>query len=156
MMRRPILTMLMVAAVMILAGGGRAQTSRPSVKAAEVNGTFRLYFSGKYKGNYNEVRIKALGKGKLRVAMDLTYPYTDGTGALGANVGEDSGIADIDGDTAVFTSSESLDCKIEIKFLRPGVISLHHLSPVTATCGYGLNVSAEGAYKKFSSKIPSF
>ena len=45
-----------------------AQT-RQSVGAAEINGAFRDYFEGKYKGSYNEIKFRALGKGKLRVAV---------------------------------------------------------------------------------------
>jgi ribosome-associated toxin RatA of RatAB toxin-antitoxin module len=61
--------------------------NRKSVSVAEVNGTFRSFFDGKFKGNYNEIKILALGKGKLRVAFDLTYPFINGMGELMANVG---------------------------------------------------------------------
>ncbi|MBA3785003.1 MAG: hypothetical protein H0X15_05590 [Acidobacteria bacterium] len=78
-----------------------AQT-RKSVGAAEVNGTFRSYFSSKFKGSYNEVKILTLGGGKLRVAFDLTYPFIGGTGGVMANVGAADGTAIIEGDTAIF------------------------------------------------------
>ena len=65
--------------------------NRKSVSAAEVNGTYRSGFGGKYKGSYSEIKILALGAGKLRVFFGLTYPYVDGTGALSANVGEADG-----------------------------------------------------------------
>src|SRR5688500_4045695 len=81
-----------------------AQTSRASVPASEVNGTFRYNFTGKYRGSSSEIKILALGKGKLKVAFDLTYPFTDGTGQLSANVGQATGIATIVGDTAVYKS----------------------------------------------------
>lgn len=38
-----------------------AQAARSSVAASEVNGTFRSYFTGKYKGSFNEIKILALG-----------------------------------------------------------------------------------------------
>ncbi len=39
---------------------------------------FRSYFSSKFNGSYNEIKILPPGKGKLRVAFELTYPYIDG------------------------------------------------------------------------------
>jgi hypothetical protein len=144
------LAMLAAAFVVV----SNAQT-RQSVSAAEVNGTFRMPFKGKFKGSYNEIKILALGKGKLRVAFDLTYPYIDGAGALSANVGQAEGEAEIEGDTAVFTSEEFGACKITIKFVRPGEIRVAQ-EQEDAGCGFGHNVSAEGTYKKFSAAKPKF
>ena len=87
--------------LLILASAPVAQSSGRSVPATEVNGTFRHHFTGKYKGSFNEINIYAHGNGKLRVAFDLTYPFTDGTGELSANLGQADGIAAISGDTAV-------------------------------------------------------
>ncbi len=87
--------------------------NRKSVSAAEAGGTFRSFFDGKFKGNYNEIKILALGNGKLRVAFELTYPYIDGTGGLMANVCAADGTAIIEGDTAVFSPDENGQCKIE-------------------------------------------
>ena len=80
--------------------------SRKAVSAAEVNGTFRSYFGGKFKGSYNEIKILALGKGRLRVSFGLIYPYVIDTGEMSANMGEALGEATIEGDTAIFTSEE--------------------------------------------------
>lgn len=128
---------------------------RKSVGASEVNGTFRSYFSGKFKGNYNEIKILALGRGKLRVAFELTYPYIDGTGGLMANEGEADGTATIEGDTAVYKSDEFGQCKITIKFVKPGVIEVNQ-SGVDSECGFGFNVNASGTYKKTSGAKPKF
>src|SRR4051812_45891856 len=80
-----------------------AAQTRKSVGAAEVNGTFRSYFSGKFKSSFDEIQILALGGGKLKVSFELLYPFVDGTGELSANMGEAQGEAIIDGDTAVYT-----------------------------------------------------
>src|SRR5687767_9964561 len=80
--------------------------NRKSVSTARVNGTFRDYFCGKFKGNYNEIKILALGKGKIRISFGLTYPYMAGTHGMMANTGEAEGKAIIEGDTAVYTSEE--------------------------------------------------
>ena len=135
--------------------GLQAQTSRKSVPAAEVNGTFRMNFKGKYKGNSNEIKILALGGGKLHIAMDLTYPYTMQNGELMANLGTLDDKATITGDTAVYESSESGKCRITIKFVSPGTIKVSQNGEDFA-CGFGHNVSSDGTYRKISSKKPKF
>lgn len=129
-----------------------AQTSRASVSASEVNGTFRHSFTGKFRGSYNEIKILALGKGRLKVAFDLTYPFTDGTGQLSANVGQAEGIAAITGDTAIYRSAEYGECVITIKFVRPDFISVDQSGG--SSCGFGHNVSAAGNYKRASKAKP--
>jgi hypothetical protein len=131
-----------------------AQASRKAVGATEVNGTFRDYFGGKFKGSHNEIKILALGKGKLKISFDLIYPYIDSTGGEMANMGQAEGIAEIDGDTAVFTSGELEGCKITIKFVKPGAIKVDQEG--ASECGFGFNVSASGDYRKTSSAKPKF
>lgn len=139
---------------LIFSSQSSAQTSRKSVSATEVNGTFRDYFSGKFKGSYNEIKILALGKGKLKIAFDLVYPYIDGTGGEMANVGQAQGIAEINGDGAVFTSDELEGCKIKVKFIKPGLIKVSQEG--MSECGFGFNVSANGDYRKVSGVKPKF
>lgn len=129
--------------------------SRKSVSAAEVNGTFRDYFSGKFKGSYNEIKILALGKGKVRISFGLSYPHIDGMGQMTANTGEADGTATIDGDTAIFSSEEFGQCKIVIKFVKRGTIEVTQ-SDVDSECGFGFNVNASGTYKKSSNAKPRF
>ena len=127
--------------------------TRTSVSGAEVTGTFRSYFKGKFKGNYNEIKILALGKGKLKISLILTYPFVDGTGGLDANVGEANGTADITGDTAVFSSREDGEsCRITIRFVKQGQIKVAQ----DGSCGFGLNVSSNGTYQKASNAKPKF
>ena len=137
-----------------LAAGAFAQRSRVSVPASEVNGTFRMNFTGKFKGSSNEIKIWALGRGKLRIAMDLLYPYVV-NGELSANIGELDGQALIKGDTAVYESSEAGKCRITIKFVRPGTIKVTQ-EGADADCGFGHNVTSYGTYRKVSSKKPKF
>ena len=131
-----------------------AQAARSSVAASEVNGTFRSYFTGKYKGSFNEIKILALGRGKLKIALDLTYPFTDGHGDLSANLGQLTGIAAISGDTAVYASEEFGSCRITIRFVRLGTIRVSQDGG--SECGFGHNVTADGTYKKVSSAKPKF
>jgi len=132
-----------------------AKAQRKAVSGAEVTGTFRSCFKGKYKGIGNEIRIAALGKGKLRVAFDLIYPYTLQDGEMSANTGEGGGEATIDGDTATFESNEFGQCKITLKFTKPGAVLVTQEQEGSG-CGFGHNVTADGTYTKFSSKKPKF
>ena len=155
MSKQCFLVLFAVALTGLLAAGSDAQTSRKSVGAAEVNGTFHHNFMGKFKGSRNEIKILALGRGRLRVAFDLTYPHVDGTGELSANVGQADGEAAISGDTAVYSLDEFGPCRITIKFVRPGLIKVTQDGSDT-DCGFGNNVTAGGTYRKVSSKKPKF
>jgi len=68
-----------------------------------------------------------------------------------ANEGEGSGIAIIEGDTAIFKpEGAEEECQITLKFTRSKVVTQ------TRICGFGHNVSAKGTYKKISSQKPNF
>lgn len=132
--------------------------SRDSVSAKEVNGTFQYKFKGKFKGNFNEIKILALGKGKLKISFNLVYPYLMQNGEPMVNLGNVTGIADIEGDTAVYTAENEYgngDCQITIKFTKPGEIKVTQDSS-GSSCGFGHNVGAGGTYKKISSMKPTF
>lgn len=146
--------LLVLCAVMFTAAGATAQTSRNSVPASEVNGTFQMNFKGKFKGSSNEIKILALGGGKLKIAMELLYPYMV-NGEMSANMGSLDGEAAIKGDTAIYDSTEFGPCTITIKFVRPGTIKVSQ-EGTDADCGFGHNVMASGTYTKVSSKKPTF
>lgn len=142
--------------MMLLSGPLYAQRSRPSVSGAEVTGTFKMSFIGKkYKDFSNQLEIQALGGGKLKIAFDLVYPYTLKNGEVSVNMGGLSDEIDIKGDTAIYQSSEYGDCKITIKFVRPGEVKVTQ-DGSDGTCGFGHNVSSHGTYRKVSSKRPKF
>lgn len=130
---------------------------RKAVSGAEVTGTFRSYFKGKYKGNYNEILIQALGGNKLKIEMGLTYPFQL-DGEMSANLGEATGEAVINGDTAVFVPDYSAEnnnaCKITLTFSKPGTLIV--ATENNGDCGFGHNVSADGTYRKTSSTKPKF
>ncbi|MEQ1604015.1 MAG: hypothetical protein ABL999_04030 [Pyrinomonadaceae bacterium] len=154
-MRKRISAVIFAFSCLMLFSGAAAAQSRASVPAAEVNGTFRMNFTGKYKGSSNEIKILALGGGKVRVAMELVYPYKMQNGELMANMGELDGEASISGDTAVYSATEFGKCTITIKFVTPGTIKVAQ-DGTDADCGFGHNVMATGTYKKVSSKKPTF
>ena len=115
------------------------------VTAAEANGTYRY--------RRNEIKILALGHNKLRVQMDLTYEYKSPSGPM-ANVGEASGEATIENDTAIFHPPDTQNCTITIKFLPGNKIKV--TEDHTIECGFGLNVSSEGTYTKIKRGKPKF
>jgi hypothetical protein len=154
MKRIPLILIAVVFAVSLPAAVA-GQASRKSVSGAEVTGTFHHAFTGKFKGSANEIKILALGKGKLKVSFDLLYPFIDGNGEKSANMGQLEGNAAIVGDTATLTSTEFGPCTITIKFVRPGTIKVTQEGDDSA-CGFGHNVSADGTYKKVSGAKPKF
>jgi hypothetical protein len=101
MPKKPVLILVVLAFTSVFAVSILGQTSRKSVTAAEVTGTFRHSFSGKFGGTSEAIRILSIGKGKLKVAFDLVYPYYNGREVM-ANTGQADGTAEIKGDTAVY------------------------------------------------------
>lgn len=155
MIRGFVLSACVMTSVGLSSGSALAQDSRASVSGGEVTGTFKHAFTGKFRGSSSDIKILALGKGKLKVSFDLIYPFVDGTGQLEANVGQADGTATINGDTALFTSGDNGECRITIKFVRAGVINVSQEGD-SSGCGFGFNVSADGTYKKASSARPKF
>ena len=133
-----------------------AQTGRKAVGAAEVNGTFQSIVSAEKKERFaNELKVLALGKGKLKIAFELVYPHRDASGEMTANTGSLEGTADIAGDTAIYSSDEFGPCRITLQFVKPGVVKVSQQG-TDADCGFGFNVNADGTYKKTSAKKPTF
>jgi hypothetical protein len=117
--------------------------SDKSVTAAQVNGTWKT------KGG--EFKIWALGQQRLQVEFSGVYEYKTPEGPT-ANTGEGSGIATIEGDTAIFKpEGAEEECQITLKFTGGKLVVTQ-----TSICGFGHNVSAAGTYKKVSAKKPKF
>src|SRR2546423_12204083 len=115
------------------------------VTAAEANGTYRY--------RRNEIKILALGHNKLRIQMDLTYEYKTSNGPM-ANVGEALGEATIDNNVATFRPPDTENCTITIKFVSGNKIKVSE--DHTMNCGFGLNVSSDGTYRKIRAGKPKF
>jgi len=155
-MRKPIFCVVLAAAALVFfSQGADAQPARKSVSGSEVTGTFRMRFTGKYKDMSNDLGILALGKGRLKIAFDLVYPFSLNNGEVSVNMGSLAGEAVIKGDTAVYSSTEFGPCTITIKFVRPGTVKVTQ-DGSDAGCGFGHNVFAAGTYRKVSSKKPKF
>ncbi len=109
-----------------------------SVTAAEANGTYR---DGK-----SEIKILSVGRGKLKVEMNVVAPEDDGSA---------SGEATIENDVAVFVPPDTEGCKITMTFLANGSLKVESESrPVD--CGFGRKAVPDGTYKKVSNTKPKF
>ena len=121
---------------------GFAQTEK-IVTAAQVNGT--------WKSKNGTFKILALGNQKLKVEFSGIYEYKSPQGPT-ANFGEGSGIAVINGDTAIFKPADSdEECRITMVFAK-GRLEVEQ----EGVCGFGNNVTARGIYRKVSSQKPKF
>jgi hypothetical protein len=140
------LLVCLTATSLLVSGSPQANGSQQKVvTAAQVNGTWR------YRGH--TFYIWALGQQKLKVSFDGIYEYKTPSGPM-ANTGSGSGIAQIEGDTAVFRPSELSaddDCKITMKFTRGKLVVEQQ-----GVCGFGNNVTAEGTYRRVSKAKPKF
>ena len=117
--------------------------SDKSVTGAQVNGT--------WKTKYGEFKIWTLGKQLLQIDFSGVYEYKTPQGPT-ANEGVGSGIATIDGDTAIFKpEGAEEEYQITLKFTRDKLVVTQ-----TGICGFGHNVTAAGTYKKVSGKKPKF
>src|SRR5690348_9503064 len=113
------------------------------VTAAQINGTWKF--------RDNEFKIWALGQQRLQVEFFGAWEH-DSVGGKTANTGEGSGIAKIEGDTAIFKPEGAEDeCKITLNFTKGKLVVTQN-----GICGFGFNVTAAGNYRKVSAKKPKF
>jgi hypothetical protein len=129
--------------LLLLLLGFPVQQPQRVVTAAQVNGTWRSH--------KNEFKILALGKQRLRVEFSGVYEYNTPYGPS-ANIGDGSGIASIEGDTAIFKPEGAEDeCQITLKFVGKKLDVTQ-----VGICGFGNNVSAQGSYRRVSARKPRF
>ncbi len=124
---------------------------RKSVSAKEVNGTFKMNYTGKAKDFSNQIDILAIGSGEIKISFALVYPKLGSDGEIAENYGSAEGIAIITGDTAVYENDEFGPCKITIKFVKLGLIKVTQ-NGLPSDCGFGGDVFATGTYKKTGKK----
>jgi hypothetical protein len=109
------------------------------VTASQVNGA--------WSNKRNTFKVRALGNQKLRVEFSGSYEYVSQAGPM-VNTGEGKGIAFIEGDTAIFKpDGAEEECRITMKFTGGKLVVTQE-----GVCGFGLNVTAAGTYRKVSSR----
>ena len=142
-MRNFVIALLLCSALVSLPASHAGASAQTIVTAAQVNGT--------WNSKHGTFKVWALGNQKLKVEFSGYYPYQSPQGPT-ANVGYGSGIAMIEGDTAVFKPEGAEDeCKITMKFTRGKLVVTQE-----GICGFGHNVTAAGTYRKTSSRKPKF
>src|SRR5262245_18940452 len=115
-------------------------TGQTVVTASQVNGT--------WKSKHGEFKVRALGNQKLRVEFSGSYEYVSQAGPT-VNTGEGKGIAFIEGNTAIFKpDGAEEECRITMKFTDGKLVVTQE-----GVCGFGLNVTAAGTYRKVSSRV---
>ena len=149
-MKKLILSFALSAALLPAHALEAALASMPAsqriVTAAQVNGT--------WCNGPSEFRIWALGQQRLQVEFSGVYEYRI-NGEPMSNVGDVSGIARIEGDTATFRPEGAEDeCSITMRFTRGRLVVTQAGAPVS--CGFGHNVSAAGTYRRTSARRPRF
>jgi len=118
-------------------------STKAIVSAAQVNGT--------WKNSRNEFKILALGKNRLKVAFYGTHEYRT-AGGPGANTGELSGVATIEGTIATLKEPEAPEgCTITMNFKAGKMEVLQD-----GECGFGAGVLADGSYRRVSNRKPNF
>ena len=139
--KRNVVKLFSIFSIFAFAALALAQTSAKT-------GTYK-YKSG---GASNEVSVQQFDGNKLRVELYAAYEYKI-NGNLNANVGEAKGIATLNGDTAILVPEDAENCEITLRFSGNKIIVT--VKNEFKSCGFGLNVSAKGIYRKVSSK-PDF
>jgi hypothetical protein len=134
---------LVTAPVMLAQTPPQSGTGSKIVTAAQINGTWRF--------RHNEFKLLALGHQKIKVQFSGVYEYKSPQGPT-ANLGDGSGIADIEGDTITFRpEGAEPECAITMKYaggkLRVSQVGI---------CGFGHNVTADGVYTRSSRAKPKF
>jgi hypothetical protein len=142
---------LFISVILTFIGVTSAFAQRKAVSGAEVTGTFKSNFAGKFKDFSNEIYIKSIGGGKLQISMNLVYPFEYAKGEMSVNMGEAEGVATIVGDTATFKPDGTETCTITIKFVKLGTIKVTE-DGGDSGCGFGHNVYSAGTYQKVSGK----
>ncbi len=138
---------LIFSAVFLVVLASLAVAQKPRiVTATQANGT--------YAYRDNEIRILALGGGKLKVQMDLVYAYK-ANGELTANTGFALGEAYIVNDVATFQPPGTENCMITMKFLPGNKLKVTE-DGGTGGCGFGHNVYSGGTYRKTKAGKPKF
>ena len=137
---------LLLCSIAVLLSPPKPQVVAPRqtiVSAAQVNGTWRSK-----NGNF---KVWALGNQRLRVEFSGTYEYSSPAGPM-ANTGMGDGTAFITGNTAIFRPEGTDDeCKITMTFDRARLVVKQE-----GSCGFGLNVTADGTYRRVSRRKPTF
>jgi hypothetical protein len=124
-------------------GPVRAQNAKPG---SGITG----HYSARSRSAENSLDVQLLPDGKVKIYLYASWIGSVATGNV--NTGEIRAILPLsNGRTALYESGQ---CRITIRFAANKVI-VRQSAPV-GDCGFGLNVSADGTYKKRNRRRPRF
>jgi hypothetical protein len=124
----------------------------PEVAIAQSNFVTAKQVNGTWKSQFGTFKILSIGQQRLQVEFSGTYVYKMANGQPMANTGAGSGIATIERRTAKFKPAGAEDnCSITMNFVG-SQLQVEQVS----NCGFGMNVSAAGTYRKVSDSKPQF
>jgi hypothetical protein len=142
-MKTAVLAVLVCAGMISMPATQVSGVAQVVVTAAQVNGTWR--------SKHGEFKVLALGRQKLRIEFAGAYEYNSPSGPT-AHTGEARGVATIEENVAVFKPEHaSDDCKIILRFSQGKLIVTEE-----GSCGFGMNVTSAGTYRKVSAAKPKF
>ena len=120
-----------------------------TTRARTGSGNITGHYSVRNPSMENSLDVLLLPGGKVKIFL---YASWIGSVALGnVNVGEIKAILPLKNRTAVYESGQ---CRITIRFT--GNKAIVRQTERTSDCGFGLNVSADGTYKKRNGRTPKF
>jgi len=139
---RPLILSVLACAILLFASVS-AQAQRSSGNA--VTGTYTI----KNPSTENTLEAQALPGGRVKIHLYASWIGTVAPGQV--NTGEIKEILALKNSTAVY---ESVGCRITIRF--GGNRAKVQQTEKEGGCGFGLNVSASGTYRKRSRRVPKF
>ena len=107
--------------------------------------------TGTWVGRDGEFKIDAVAATTIRVEFRGEHEYVSAAGPM-ASVGTGEGMAVLDGAHALFRpSGADAECAITLRFGRDRMEATQ-----AGSCGFGLNVTAAGRYRRVSRVPPLF
>jgi hypothetical protein len=146
----------LVFALLLIAAGAlfnataqtRLQSSQTVLHYKDVVGTYEEKITG------SRISVERAPHGLLRISIGAVYPYRTANGEMTANTGEAEGTVKLVGDTAFFKPEGTEGCTIKLVFKPQSLIVTQQGADYE--CGFGHNVTAEGAYKLKSRRVERF
>jgi hypothetical protein len=108
-------------------------------------------FNGTWESPGGELKLWAVDDGRVRVEFRGRYEYESPAGPM-VNVGTAAGAATVDENTATFRpDGAEPDCAITMR-VADEALDVRE----TGSCGFGLNVTAAGTYRRIDTDQPAF
>ena len=141
MKTKTVAIMCLIAAALVASGQALPKQRSPT----NLTGHYR-FRKGEFR---NHLSVLQLSGGRIK--FNLTALWVSPNNPENIHNGEIAGVVAVSSGTAIY---ENGDCKISMQFSRTGVVVRE--DHAGDDCGFGVNVSAAGVYRKIDSKKPRF